>query len=203
MKLKNNWDLFIKAGARLYSEGDFRAAVDNYEAALNEARAAANNQDGEAIALEGLGQCYTAMAEYSRAQDTFKEVLKLKESNQGPESIETLEVLIHLLVACHKGGKTQEAMPIAERVYQLGLTIFGPANIHMAKITHGIAKFLLDVGQSSDSESMFQYALQILSSNPDEQNLYKEAIVTDYTNALRNWGRETEAQQILQQFGLI
>ncbi|MCA9803906.1 MAG: tetratricopeptide repeat protein [Cyanobacteria bacterium HKST-UBA02] len=202
MKLKNNWDIFIKAGARLYSEGDFRAAVDNYEAALNEARAAGNNSENEARALEGLGQCYTSMTEYGRAKDVYKELLKIKEASHGPESIETLETLIHLLVALHKGGQSAEAMPIAQRVYQLGLKIFGPANIHMARVTHGIAKFLLDVGQAPDSESMFKYALQILTSNPDRQDLYKSAIVGDYANALRSWGRAPEADQILAQFGL-
>lgn len=197
MTKSNNWDLYKDAADRGFKAGDLNSAIDNYQAAMMEAEYFKPEDPRLTVAHDGLARCYAKQGKFPEAEASYQQSLSTKKRIFGDVSPEVLNTLMKLVGLYHKQKRYDDALAMAAQVLGIGRQVMGQNNIHMASISHGIAKLFLLTGRSQEAEDLFRLSASILANNPDKKYLYQGEIFHDYAAMLRSMGRDAEADHLL------
>jgi len=137
-------------GALQVAEQNPRAAIGAYEKSLK-----LNPQSVEAY--RGLGQAYSLLGEYDRAEENYREALKL----EGNDAV-SLNDLAWILLEVRK--KPDEALPLAAKAQRLAPSAGGVIDtlgwIHYRRESYGEAeKLLLQAATLAPSNGLVQFHL--------------------------------------------
>ncbi|MBL8969579.1 MAG: serine/threonine protein kinase [Myxococcales bacterium] len=146
--------------------GELRAALAEYNVALEQARASFPGDDHPqvATALDDLAGMQQKQGDYTAARANYEKVLQIREATQGPGHPRVAEALGHLGRVALDQGQLERARGLFERALGLcdGLRACGPADRAEALVNFGRVEHAL--GHHAEAQSLHEEALSLYES---------------------------------------
>ena len=153
----------------LSASGQLKEAAETYRDILEIFRAEYGN-DNFYIAgiLQSYGGVYMGMEDYPRAETIMRESLEHSERLLPADHIRQSYPLNGLADALRKQNRFDEALPFAERSYELRSSQLPDDNPNLvaSRLTYGICLWNLD--RTDEAEPILQHALAFFRSNPEQ-----------------------------------
>src|SRR5690349_602470 len=141
---------------------DWSAAVAAAEKLVEGARTQADQQPMALVeALTMLGNAQYGAANYTAAETSFTEALKLVEAQVGAASPKLLDPLRGLGYTLAASGRHNESIPVLERALLIDRRSYGLYDIGQQKMLRQLAESLVKVGRPTDAERHVAYLAQL------------------------------------------
>jgi len=141
---------------------DWSAAVAAAEKLVVAARTQAEQQPLALVeALNMLGNAQYGAQDYTAAETSFTEALKLVEAHAGAASPKLLDPLRGLGYTLAASGRHTESIPVLERAVLIDRRSYGLYDIGQQKMLRQLAESLVKIGRPAEAERHVAYLVQL------------------------------------------
>jgi tetratricopeptide (TPR) repeat protein len=184
----NLWVSYHFQGMSNYETGDYRDAEQLLRAALAEEQ----ESHRRGATLDGLGQIYTALGEFERAEQHYQEALSVKERALGADHRDLAVTLNNLADLRYILGQ----METVESLYRRALEIHrrDQLNLEVVRSLNGLALVHNDAGEYVLAEELLKRAVHNNERAERRDDPYMGTVLTNLGILYTNLGRFEEAE---------
>lgn len=162
----NNTLLFrarLKLGDAYSAEGNFKAALETYEALLSDERKLLpNGHPGEVNALRRISTMHGMLGEQDKSINAITEAIDLSKKLYGQDSLNYAFVLNDEAIVLLSVGKVEEAISGYEQVLKIHQKNLGDSHPTIAKTHFNLASaFSLQPNKASEADQHFRQAIEV------------------------------------------
>jgi len=123
--------------------------------------------------INSLGTLYHTTANYKKAEQFFRQALKVYETSLGPNHPNVAAVLSNLAGLLQDTNRLGQAKPLMRRALRINETSFGPNHPNVARDLNNLAQLLQDMNRLDEAKSLYRRALKITEASfgPDHPNV--------------------------------
>ena len=158
---ETRWESHNEAGRRLFSQGDYAAAEQEFVAAMREASSLGNDDLRLASSLSSLAQIKYLQKDIEQAEALFKRTLDIREQQLGESHPEVASTLNSLARLYFRRNDFLAAAPLLMRLLAIKQESLGAHHPEVAVILTSLAKVRLAERQFEDAEQLARRALLI------------------------------------------
>lgn len=188
----NLWVSYHFQGMKNYDTGDYRDAAQLLEAALNEEQEAHRR----GATLDGLGQVYTALGQFDRAEAYYQEALAVKKKALGPGHRDVAITLNNLGDLRYILDRVDEVEPLYRRA--LDIHRRDQLNLEVVRSLNGLALVHNDNGEYVLAEELLKRAVLNNERAERRDDPYMGTVLTNLGILYTNLGRHEEAEPMFQ-----
>ncbi len=142
-----------------------------------------------AALLDTMGDVYSHLGLYSRAEPLLEEALATRRASVGEQHLDTARSLLHLGELRDEQSRSVEAEPLLRAAVAIRESLLGPAHEDVAEALSSLGVALRRVGKHAEAESVLRRALSLreaaLADGPDVADaLYRLADVLEHKGQL-------------------
>lgn len=158
---ETRWESHNEAGRRLFSQGDYAAAEQEFVAAMREASSLGEDDLRLASSLSSLAQIKYLQKDIDQAEALFKRTLAIRERHLGENHPEVAATLNSLARLYFRRNDFLAAAPLLMRLLAIKQESLGAHHPEVAVILTSLAKVRLAERQYEDAEQLARRALLI------------------------------------------
>ncbi|HET7620541.1 MAG TPA: tetratricopeptide repeat protein [Gemmatimonadaceae bacterium] len=158
---ETRWETRNEAGRRLFSQGDYAAAEQEFIAAMREANALGQDDLRLASSLASLAQIKYLQKDIEQAEALFKRALSIREKHLGEKHPEVAVIVNSLARLYFRRNDFVSAAPLLMRLLAIKQESLGAHHPEVAVILTSLAKVRLAERQYEDAEQLARRALLI------------------------------------------
>jgi hypothetical protein len=158
---ETRWESHNEAGRRLFSQGDYAAAEQEFIAAMREANALGHDDLRLASSIASLAQIKYLQKDIDQAEALFKRALSIRERHLGEKHPEVAVMINSLARLYFRRNDFVSAAPLLMRLLALKQESLGAHHPEVAVILTSLAKVRLAERQYEDAEQLARRALLI------------------------------------------
>jgi tetratricopeptide (TPR) repeat protein/CHAT domain-containing protein len=184
-------------GMALYRKGDYAAAAQAYERALELApRVFGPEHVDTAAVLNNLALVYFRMCHYAQAEPLFQRSLKIREAKLGPNHYLVKQSLNSLADVYRVMGQYAQAVPLYQRSLKMAEVSAPPEEL--ATILKNLAGVYAGMRQYAQAEPLYRRSLEIREwkLGPDHADVVTS--LNDLALMYKAWGQYTKAEPLYQ-----
>ena len=158
---ETRWESHNEAGRRLFSQGHYAAAEQEFIAAMREANSLGKDDVRLASSIASLAQIKYLQKEIDQAEALFKRALAIRERHLGEKHPEVAVTLNSLARLYFRRNDFVSAAPLLMRLLAIKQESLGAHHPEVAVILTSLAKVRLAEQQYEDAEQLARRALLI------------------------------------------
>jgi tetratricopeptide (TPR) repeat protein len=158
---ETRWESHNEAGRRLFSQGDYAAAEQEFVAAMREASSLGDDELRLASSLGSLAQIKYLQKDIEQAEALFKRALAIRERHLGEKHPDVAATLNSLARLYFRRNDFVAAAPLLMRLLAIKQESLGAHHPEVAVILTSLAKVRLAERQYEDAEQLARRALLI------------------------------------------
>ena len=158
---ETRWESHNEAGRRLFSQGDYAAAEQEFVAAMREASSLGDDDLRLASSLGSLAQIKYLQKDIDQAEALFKRALAIRERHLGEKHPDVAATLNSLARLYFRRNDFVAAAPLLMRLLAIKQESLGAHHPEVAVILTSLAKVRLAERQYEDAEQLARRALLI------------------------------------------
>jgi len=163
---ESEWDALNRKAAELYQQGKTDQAI---ETAI-EALAKAQEEFGEdhanvAKTLNNLGVLYSGNKDYKKAEEFYRETLRIETKRMGDASEEVANTYYNLGRLYYQEGKYAKAEESFRRVLEITEKLFGENHPRSAMALGNLMNLYLEMGLQQEAEASYARIQTIREKN--------------------------------------
>lgn len=158
---ETRWESHNEAGRRLFSQGDYATAEQEFVAAMREASSLGDDDPRLASSLSSLAQIKYLQKDIEQAEALFKRALAIREHRLGENHPDVAATLNSLARLYFRRNDFLAAAPLLMRLLAIKQESLGAHHPEVAVILTSLAKVRLAERQYEDAEQLARRALLI------------------------------------------
>ncbi len=199
----SDWDRHFRQGEALQRQGEYTAALAEFEAALPAAERIGPNDWMLPVTLHNLGAVCRELGRYDDAERFYRRAIGIFEANQPQRRAELAGSLHELGTLNLMLGRLSQAESWYRKAYELRLAALGKTHALTGASLQALARVAQERHQFEKAEDLYRQAAGILESANGPGSL----VVAD---VLHNWGmlyraerRDPDARPLLERAATI
>jgi eukaryotic-like serine/threonine-protein kinase len=181
-QLATTWESDLKTGEDAYQKAHYDQAVENFQAAVKQARSFGQSDARLATALNNLGNAYFKLDQYLEAEQSLTEALKIR--SDGPENAAMSDSMTDLAMVYCAQGHLDKAEHLLNRGLNIRKRKCGVKSEEVADSLASLAALYNKQGRVGEAMKYLNQCLEIRSAekNPRPADLAatENSIATDY-----------------------
>ncbi|HRI05154.1 MAG TPA: serine/threonine-protein kinase [Pyrinomonadaceae bacterium] len=185
-------------GTHLGQTGDFQEALKYFNNALEDMRAAGNEQTLEGgSTYYNIGRMYTALDDYKTAEYNYEKAREILTNSGGEEHFYTLQNNLHTATNYYKQERYGEAKALIERTLKIQDKIYPNGHYTIAFSRRLLGSIYTKTGLVREGEDQIRQALKMIFQTFKEPNQEISLVKTALAENLIVQKRFAEAKEIL------
>jgi len=148
-------------GEKLYGAGQYAAAAEQHQVALDLRRASKEGPSALACSYEAVGKCLYLLQDFGGARECHAEALSIREGLHGRNHIEVAGSLANLGQALQSLGEYDTAFFHIDRAFQITRKKFGDSHLRTVAAKEVLGAFYLDTGNGQKSHELLTSCLSV------------------------------------------
>lgn len=150
----------------------YEPAVQNYAAAIEALRSTGDRLSEKLIApLRGLGDSYVASGRADLALPVYAEALHIRQVNDGPHTLEQIELLDDIAVALERSGDAEAALDTLDRMFLIYARAFAADSEEVLPVLGRKAGLLNDLDRHQEERAVYREITGIIRNRRGEYDL--------------------------------
>jgi tetratricopeptide (TPR) repeat protein len=150
----------------------YEAALANYAAAIDLLESGDNRLSaGLVTPLRGLGDTYMASGRADLALPAYERALHIRHVNDGPHSLDQVEILDAIVAAEMESGNPDAALFIVDRVQALHARAFAPDSVEVLPALQRKAGLLHELGRYRQERIVYRDIVKIIEDRRGKTDL--------------------------------
>ncbi|MBI2434409.1 MAG: tetratricopeptide repeat protein [Candidatus Hydrogenedentes bacterium] len=188
----NLWISYHFQGMKNYRTGDYQDSEKLLVAALDETSAKFRRGD----TLDALGQVYTALGVFEKAEQYYQDALNTKQKALGGRHRDVPITLNNLADLHYIQGKTEDVESLYRRA--LDINERDQLNLEVCRSLNGLALLQNDAGEYVKAEEHLKRAIEIHEKAQRRDHPYMATVLVNLGILYTNLGRYEEAQPLFE-----
>ena len=150
----------------------YEAAVQNYAAAVDLLRSTGDHLSSNLIPpLRGLGDTYVASGRADMALPVYEQALHIRHVNDGPHTLEQVELLDDIAVALERSGGAEAALVALDRMFSLYARAYAADSEEVLPVLGRKAGLLNALDRHQEERAVYREITTIIRSRRGEYDL--------------------------------
>jgi serine/threonine protein kinase len=158
----------------------------------------AGRPKAEALARHAIGVTWRNLGLYAKAEEHLRRAIELRRQHLGPTDRETLDSVNSLATVLTSAGRTTEALPLREEVFDRWKATLGPDHAHTLIVMSNLADDYERVGRHDETLALRKEALRLHRAKHGPDHPDTITAVSLLARAYINTGREKDAIPLLE-----